>query len=186
MRKIEHQLKQSENYIPNWPIKHLFIGTFNPSGGARVNYYYGREKNQFWNLISKVFKEEIHPDNSNFLTLLKKHKIACMDLIDSVTINEEKSIEDILGRGYSDSAIINNSVVRDYNTDKIVSLLNKNPGVKIYSTWGTGANLKEWKKEVAKIDFLKLVSPSMAARVPKGTKKFVFMLSDWTEKITLV
>ena len=67
-----------------------------------------------------------------------------------------------------------------------ISLLNKNQGVKIYSTWGVGANLKEWKKEVAKIDFVKLVSPSMAARVPKGTKKFEFMLSDWTEKITLV
>ncbi len=42
MKTICHQLYSETYYVPNWPIKHLFLGTFNPEGGEKVPYYYGR------------------------------------------------------------------------------------------------------------------------------------------------
>jgi hypothetical protein len=51
-RVIKHQFKTSSFSKPNWEIKLLFIGTFNPEGGESVPYYYGRNKNKFWELLA--------------------------------------------------------------------------------------------------------------------------------------
>jgi hypothetical protein len=182
MTPIIHQLATNEHYIPTWKINYLLVGTFNPSGGESVNYYYGRKTNMTWKLISTIFGEEINPNNSNFIGLLKKHKIGCIDLISSVTCNEAK-IPQIIGNGYSDSKIINKKVQREYNTSIINQLSKSNPNLKIFTTWGKGSNLKEWRLEVSKINvYSNLLSPSMAARVPKGVNKFEYVLSDWKEK----
>jgi hypothetical protein len=56
----------------------------------------------------------------------------------------------------------------------------------VFSTWGKGAKLKEWKNEVSILGpVISLVSPSLAARVPKGEIKFNFMLNDWSHKFNL-
>jgi hypothetical protein len=179
---IKHQL---QGEIPTWPIEFLFIGTFNPAGGDKVNYYYGREKNQFWKLLSELFEVKFNPNASDFRQLLKKHKIACIDMIDQVEANADR-IKKILGEGYKDSEIINNAVKRRYNTSLINTIISRNPGIKVYSTWGNGQNLKEWKAEIEKLgEITPLVSPSLAARVPKGENKFNFMLADWRKKIII-
>ena len=183
MKTINHQLKETDYYIPNWDIKHLFVGTFNPEGGERVEYYYGRPKNQTWKLISEIFSDKFDPTSKDFFKLLKKHKIGCVDMIDKVIASEEM-IDSIIGEGYQDSKIINTSVIRIYNTDKIIDIINKNTGIKVYSTWGKGSDLKEWRNEKEKLgEIIPLASPSMAAKVPKGEKKFNYMLSDWKSKI---
>ena len=179
---IQHQLTTNQHFIPSWDINYLVVGTFNPSGGEQVNYYYGRKTNMTWKLISAIFGEEINPNNSNFIVLLKKHKIGCIDLISSVTCDEAK-IPQIIGNGYSDSKIINKKVQREYNTAIINQLSKSNTNLKIFTTWGKGSNLKEWRFEVEKIKISsKLLSPSMAARVSKGVNKFEYVLSDWKEK----
>ena len=183
MKTINHQLKETDYYIPNWDIKHLFVGTFNPEGGEKVNYYYGRPRNQTWNLISEIFSDKFDPTSEDFFNLLRKHKIACVDMIDKVIASEER-IDKIIGKGYSDPQIINTSVKRFYNTDKIIDVINKNTGIKVYSTWGIGSNLREWRNEKEKLGkIIQLVSPSMIAPVPPGEKKFDYMLSDWRNKI---
>ena len=181
-----HQFSnQNELYFPSWEIKHLFLGTFNPEGGEIVNYYYGRPKNQAWPLLSEIFKMELNPNRADFFRLLKEKKIACMDLIHSVEYEQEK-MNQIIGKGYNDSKIINNRVRRVYNTKKIIDLINQNPNVNIYSTWGKGSNNADWKNEVNQLGNLThLVSPSFAARVPKGKVKYQYMLDDWSNKITL-
>ncbi len=183
MKLVEHQLINTEIFIPKWPLRHLFIGTFNPAGGKKVNYYYGREKNQTWNILSEVFNNKLHPADSNFIENIQKLGIGCVDLIKS--INFDESLTDyILGKGYMDSKIINCRVVRNYNTNTILELIENNPGVKLYSTWGKGAKLKDWNNEVDKLgEICKLVSPSLAARVPKGFIKYDYILNDWTLKI---
>ncbi len=119
-----------------------------------------------------------------FLYKLKKHKIACMDIIKSASVPEEK-ISSINGKGYSDSKLINNSIQRDYNTQNILNTISQNKNITIYSTWGSGPKLTNWTDEVGKIkNITPLVSPSMAARVPLGTEKFKYMLDDWSKKIT--
>ena len=54
-----HQFKKKEFYLPNWEVEYLFIGTFNPSGGEKVPYYYGRKKNRFWELLPAVQEKEM-------------------------------------------------------------------------------------------------------------------------------
>jgi hypothetical protein len=182
MTTINHHLFTNQHYIPTWKINYLLVGTFNPTGGEQVNYYYGRKTNMTWKLISAIFGEEINPNNSNFIELLKKHKIGCIDLISSVICDEAK-IPQIIGNGYSDSKIINKQVRREYNTAIVNQLSKSNPNLKIFTTWGKGSNLKEWQIEVEKIKISsKLKSPSMAARVPKGANKFEYVLTDWKEK----
>ena len=185
MTPIIHQLSTNKYFIPTWKIKYLLVGTFNPSGGEHVNYYYGRKTNMTWKLFSTIFGEEINPNNSNFIKLLKKHKIGCVDLISSVTC-DQSMIPNIIGNGYSDSKIINKKVVREYNTNIINQLSKSNPNLQIFTTWGKGSNLKEWRLELEKIKInSNLLSPSMAARVPKGVNKFEYVLKDWRLKFNL-
>jgi hypothetical protein len=180
-----HQFSNETFYLPNWKIKHLFIGTFNPKGGEKVNYYYGRDKNQTWKLLSEIFEENLNPNNDDFFHLLKKHGIACMDLIHSVEFEISKK-EFITGKGYSDTKIINNSVKRIYNTANILSTIENNLGVQTYSTWGKGSKIKNWVFEVNKIpNLINLASPSFAAKVEKGVEKYPYMFNDWNSKIDL-
>ncbi len=67
--------------MPDWEVKYLLLGTFNPEGGEMVNYFYGRQRNQTWCLLSEIFGEELNPNLPDFLSKLKKHKIASMDII---------------------------------------------------------------------------------------------------------
>lgn len=184
MRRVEHQLASRDFYIPSWPVKHLFLGTFNPAGGDEVAYYYGRSKNQLWPLLRVLTSSELILDQTNdFFTELQQHGIACMDMIHAVNVPED-DLDFVFGKGYSDTKIINGYTSREYNTATINEVIKKNPGIKVYSTWGKGQPLLEWVKEVARIDgIIPLVSPSMAARIPKGKKKFEYMLADWKSKI---
>ncbi len=184
MKTIYHQLRNEAFYKPDWDVEHLFLGTFNPWGGEPVNYFYGRNKNQTWKILSKIFGKELKPERKEmFFKSIGLCRIACMDMIDSVYA-EENRINKIVGEGYKDSEIINKKVKRVYNTKLILDVIQNNPGVKVYSTWGKGANLNEWESEVKKIgNLIPLVSPSLAARVPKGETKYEYMLRDWSEKI---
>ena len=184
--EIKHQLIDEALFIPKWPVKHLFLGTFNPEGGDKVTYFYGRARNKTWTLLSNIFKQDLDPNDSDFFSKIEKLGIACMDVIESVTIDDSEK-DYVLGKGYSDAKIINNKTERKYNTDKIIEVLKNNTIIKIYSTWGTGPSLAEWKKEISKISkthqIISLVSPSMVAKVPSGSDKYQFMLNDWNVKI---
>jgi hypothetical protein len=104
-------------------------------------------------------------------------------MINMVSVPKDR-IKDVKGKGYKDSQIINTSVIRYYNTHTILEIIKKNKGVKLYTTFGKGSALKEWQKEIDKLgSVIPLVSPSLAARVPKGSNKFNYMLSDWKSKI---
>lgn len=186
MIEVNHQLAQKDYYLPSWQLSHMFLGTFNPEGGQTVSYYYGRDRNQFWPLLRELVGAEFKLGNlKDFLRELKQYGIACMDMINSVKIPEEIHKE-VVGKGYRDSKIINGFTERQYNTSRINQIIQRNPDIKVYSTWGKGPALAEWKREIAKIEgIIPLVSPSMAAYVPKGEKKFEYMLQDWRSKINL-
>lgn len=180
---IEHQFKNKEFYLPNWEVEYLFVGTFNPSGGEKVSYYYGRKRNRFWKLLSEVFKTELIPDSIDFFEKLKRHKIGCVDLINSVQTNGY-DLDKITGKGFKDSNIINSTVERIYNTQSILSIIENNEKIKVYSTWGKGPKLKEWREEVEKIPMIiNLPSPSPAARVEKGFSKLDYVNKKWKELI---
>ncbi len=189
--KIEHQFLQEQFFIPDWEIKYLFLGTFNPACGEKVNYFYGRESNFTWKILTEIFKIKLTPFREDELDIFFKNlilkKIACMDIIENVSFNESTFDKTrICGKGYKDTNIINNKTKRNYNTNDILSIIQKNKDIKVFSTWGKGSNLKEWRNEIEKIDkIINLKSPSRAARVPKGSEKFNYILEDWKSKILL-
>jgi len=185
-KKMKHQFYDRDFFIPTWDINYLFLGTFNPNKGEKVNYFYSRKTNLLWPTLSKIFNDELNPEKFDFFEKLKFHKIACMDLVSSIDIKDVDK-KYIIGKGYSDSKIINNSVKRVYNTENIISVINKNPDVQLYSTWGNGSNLNDWKNEIKKLPLItKLVSPSRAARVPKGEKKEHFIFDNWKNNISFL
>ena len=82
MNKImKHQFYTKDFFIPSWDIKYLFLGTFNPNEGEKVNYFYTRKTNLLWPTLSKIFNDELNAEKLGFFEKLKFHKIACMDLI---------------------------------------------------------------------------------------------------------
>lgn len=184
MQTIVHQFCKQKFYEPTWKIKHLFLGTFNPLGGEIVNYYYGRGKNQTWPTLSLIFNCKFTPASvEEFLNLIEEKQIACLDVIDELR-TPDNSVDVVFGKGYKDSSIINTTVIRKYNTARVINIIKKNPGVNVYSTWGKGSNLSEWTKEISKIGkIINLVSPSLAAKVPKGTEKISYIVNDWQSKI---
>ena len=191
MPTIRHQFINEDFFIPKWEIKHLFLGTFNPmpanggSEGQKVNYFYGRERNQTWKLLSEIFQITFDVNAKDFKQKLVESKIACMDMLNSV-ICEDALLPDILGQGFKDAAIINNKVKRTYNTQSITETIQKNSGIIVYSTWGKGSSIKEWIIETEKIkNITPLASPSLAAKVPKGTKKYEYMLENWKKNILI-
>jgi len=188
MLTINHQFLEQDFFIPQWKIKHLFLGTFNPAGGDPVTYFYARPKNFTWKILNELFPNEFRDGNlclrSDFFDQLKDNGIACMDMIRNVQIPEQDA-HLVTGKGYSDAKIIKNRVIREYNTSWINKVISANPGIKVYSTWGTGPNLANWRNEVAMIEafVIGLKSPSPVAWVPSGTEKYTYVLEDWRSKI---
>ena len=189
--KINHQLLENECFIPNWKINFLFLGTFNPDGGEKVRYYYGRKKNQTWPTLAKIFNDKrlLHESNDfDFFSSLKENGIACMDLIKKVECNEIDR-GNILGKGYSDSRIINNRIKREYLIDEILEVIKSNKNCVVFSTWGNGSSLRDWVKHVnllkQEVDIVNLVSPSLVAKVPKGKNKVEYIESSWRSKVKL-
>jgi G:T/U-mismatch repair DNA glycosylase len=183
MQNIKHQLSNQRIYTPTWEVRYLLLGTFNPEGGDSVRYYYGRHRNQTWKILSEIFCDELNPNSDDFFDKIKKHKISFMDIIHKVNVPLNMT-DMVIGSGYKDSNIINKSVIRTYRTEAILDLIKDNPQVNVFSTWGIGSSLQEWNIEVNKIkSIIPLVSPSMAAKVPKGAQKFNYMLNDWKNKL---
>lgn len=163
MKIREHQFKKKEFYLPQWDVDHLFIGTFNPSGGEKVPYYYGRNKNRFWKLLSEVFKIDLDPNDSLFFENLKSLKMGCMDLIDSISYPEEYK-DRVLGKGYSDNVLFLSTINKVYNTNNILDIISKNKLQKVFFTNSGGSLRKEQKLELEKIqsvcEVIYLCSPS--------------------------
>lgn len=182
MKIREHQFKKKEFYLPKWEVEFLFIGTFNPSGGEKVPYYYGRKKNKFWKLLSEVFKTELDPNDRLFFENLKSLKVGCIDLIDSISYPEEYE-DRVLGKGYSDNVLFLSNVKKDYNTENILDIISNHKLRKVFFTNSGGSLRKEQKLELEKIqricDVVYLCSPSPVN--PNRDK----CLNDYKQKIIL-
>lgn len=179
---INHQLP---NDLPNHEVKYLFLGTFNPEGGSQVSVHYGREKNQTWKILSRIFEVQFDPLSAEMKVNMRKLGIYCVDLIQAVEVPIDLKPK-IIGQGYNDSILFKQSIKRSYiDVVALNAFLELHPNICVFSTWGRGPQNMEWQKLVRMINanIVSLVSPSMAARVPKGVTKFEYMLSDWRRKI---
>lgn len=145
---INHQFLNTEKFIPQWTVKFLFLGTFNPKGGAVLDYYYRRPLNGFW----KILKLYFDPYNKfpidtfkELVTFMEKFGIGCIDIIKSIECPEEYA-DYIIGKGYSDAALFRvNGLTRHYNFDSIQYFIS-NQAIKpfVFSTWGKRENPVEF------------------------------------------
>ena len=163
MIEIRHQFENEDWFVPDWKLRVLILGTFNPECGDPVAYFYGRKKNQLWHLVSYYRGIELHPNHGDdFLSVLKEEGIACMDLIRSIRVSEERKGE-ICGKGYSDQMLFRGTNQRTYMTEEILDVIERNPGVCVLSTWGKGSSFlkKDWRQieRLPPISFLPSPSP---------------------------
>jgi hypothetical protein len=180
--RIHHQLP---NLLPNYPTKILLLGTFNPKCGEQVIVHYGRSRNQTWTVLSAILKENFDPNITSIHQKMKEHGIACVDIIQSLDV-PENLVQGICGKGYSDAKLFTKLINRNYiDINKLNDFIAKNNGICVFSTWGKGSSLrKEAWDFIDKIKQLHpLVSPSLAARVPRGKNKFEYILGNWTDCI---
>lgn len=96
-----HEFHQNCEFglLPNWEAKTLIIGTFNPSNifhpDNTAQYYYGRSKNLFWDILP-FFAGEVSIDKSNSQIqklFLENNRIALTDLLISIDDAESNNSE---------------------------------------------------------------------------------------------
>lgn len=154
--KILHQFVNEEFYFPNWKIKFLFIGTFNPICGEKVDYYYRRKYNGFWKILEK-YNPNHEFDFSTFKGIkefMKEKKFGCIDLINSVTFPDHDKNK-ICGNGYTDDNLFRvKNYMREYNIDRLLGLIEENKISHIFSTWGSRDNPREFRNIVQEVNQL--------------------------------
>ena len=74
----------------------LILGTFPSIKSFEHSFYYSHPKNQFWDILSKIFNEKKPLTTNEKIEFLKKHKIALWDVICECIRKENKSTDDNL------------------------------------------------------------------------------------------
>ena len=172
MIEVRHQLEDEDWFIPDWELKALILGTFNPECGDAVDYFYGRSRNQLWPLVSHCVGRDLHPNQGDdFFIALKAEGIGCMDLLRSIHVPEERKGE-ICGKGYSDQKLFRGANQRTYMTDEILAVIEGNQGVCVLPTWGLGGGFlnRDWDQIDRLPDLPVLPSPSPRAGGIEGKK----------------
>lgn len=139
---VEHELPPL--YWNNSKI--LLLGSIPSPASRKAKFYYGHPQNRFWIVLSQVLSEPAPQTVEQKKSMLKKHRIALWDVLESCTII-----------GASDTSIKNVVV------NNISDLIKKSKVSKIFCT-GTVA-YKLYQKYCAKnvgIDAKKLPSTSPA------------------------
>lgn len=75
----------------------LILGTFPSIFSRDLGFYYGHPRNRFWDLLGRLFNEDVPESIAGKKRYLLKHKIALYDAIKSCNINgsSDDSISDI-------------------------------------------------------------------------------------------
>jgi len=76
--------------------KILILGTFPSIKSFENNFYYSHPKNQFWDILSIIFKDKKPLSIEEKINFLKKHKIALWDSICECKRKEDNSRDDNL------------------------------------------------------------------------------------------
>lgn len=140
--RLEHEFPP----IYNEDSRILILGSFPSVKSRQQQFYYGHPQNRFWKLIAKICNECEPKTIEEKKIILKRHKIALWDVIESCEIT-----------GSSDSSI-KNAKVNDLNR-----ILENCDIRQIFVNGGTAYKLFEkYQKPVIHRDAIKLPSTSPA------------------------
>jgi len=150
--KIEHQFLHKEFFLPNWNIKTLVLGTFNPICGEKTDYFYGRCQNNFWRTIEEIHNLEYMWFQNSFefkQKFMKDNGFGCTDIIQSIELSDSLERKEICGSGYSDQVLFTAKKCKPtYNFEEIKSFIKKNNVSKIIHTWGKRESPVVFKKHI--------------------------------------
>lgn len=121
-----------KDLYPKYELRHLFVGTFNPSWDREDNdnadWFYGRTRNHFWYIMPQVFGDESLIDYKNDREFLMKwcenHNIGITDLIENIqdaNIDDECHKEKILS--VKDNVF---DFFKEIKSTNIIQIINEN------------------------------------------------------------
>jgi hypothetical protein len=189
---ISHQFVDSDYFFPDWEVNTLFLGTFNPVCGERLDYYYRRHSNGFWKIL-KHFDTINEYNFTGFQSLkrfMENYRFGCVDVIKSVTFPDNDRGK-ICGNGYTDSNLFRvRGYTREYNFEQIKEYVRSREVSNILTTWGERKDPTEFKELVQdfgafcndnEINYINLKSPS--GRLYRGNK-IIEIDSNWLQHLT--
>ena len=137
----------------------LILGSFPSVKSRQESFFYANPQNRFWKMMAQLLNESTPKDTKDKIVMLKKHKIALWDVIESC---------DIVGS--SDSSISN---VVPVDISQILSRANI---IKVYANGGKAFELyNKYLYPKTKLDITKLPSTSSA----NAGYSFDKLLSEW-------
>ena len=137
----------------------LILGSFPSVKSRQESFFFFFPQNRFWKLMAQLLNESTPKDTKDKIVMLKKHKIALWDVIESC---------DIVGS--SDSSISN---VVPVDISQILSRANI---IKVYANGGKAFELyNKYLYPKTKLDITKLPSTSPA----NAGYSFDKLLSEW-------
>ena len=124
----------------------LILGSFPSVKSRQESFFYANPQNRFWKLMAQLLNESTPKDTKDKIVMLKKHKIALWDVIESC---------DIVGS--SDSSISN---VVPVDISQILSRANI---IKVYANGGKAFELyNKYLYPKTQLEITKLPSTSPA------------------------
>ena len=149
---IDHQLLDSNHFLPSWEIKTLVLGTFNPSCGEKVDYFYGRCMNNFWRICEEIYNLDYMYFQNQFdrkLNFMIENQFGCTDIIKKVQVYENINVKEICGSGYSDQILFTaKKCTLEYNFKEIKSLISNSNITTVINTWGKRESPKSFLDEI--------------------------------------
>ena len=137
----------------------LILGSFPSVKSRQESFFYANPQNRFWKLMAQLLNESTPKDTKDKIVMLKKHKIALWDVIESC---------DIVGS--SDSSISN---VVPVDISQILSRANI---IKVYANGGKAFELyNKYLYPKTQLEITKLPSTSPA----NAGYSFEKLLSEW-------
>ena len=137
----------------------LILGSFPSVRSRQESFFYANPQNRFWKLMAQLLNESTPKDTKDKIVMLKKHKIALWDVIESC---------DIVGS--SDSSISNVVPV------DISQILSKANIIKVYANGGKAFELyNKYLYPKTQLEITKLPSTSPA----NAGYSFDKLLSEW-------
>ena len=137
----------------------LILGSFPSVKSRQESFFYANPQNRFWKLMAQLLNESTPKDTKDKIVMLKKHKIALWDVIESC---------DIVGS--SDSSISNVVPV------DISQILSRAKIIKVYANGGKAFELyNKYLYPKTQLEITKLPSTSPA----NSGYSFDKLLSEW-------
>lgn len=136
----QSHLQGINGLLPNWNVKTLIIGTFNPEEEWHptntANYYYGRDTSLFWDVLPRFacINDVDRQDIDGQIDFLKDRQIGITDILISIDDASLDNDEDVLSIQTVKDDLIEQFGKFTWNTMNIIEYIKQNNIEAVYFT----------------------------------------------------